>query len=127
MTPELAPRLFAYLGGIVAELGGSAVIINGTSDHVHMLLSLPPALALSDAMRVIKTNSSRWVHETTPARDSGWQTGFGAFSVSLSNAGDVTRYVANQQVHHRRVTFQEEYLAFLKKHGIALDGRSPWD
>ena len=125
---ELRPRLFPYMGGILREVGVTAVAINGPADHVHALLAVPAAVALADAVRVLKTNSSRWVHEQWPQRRAfGWQSGYGAFSVSRSNREEVERYIANQEEHHRHVTFQEEYLAFLKRHGIAYDERYVWE
>jgi putative transposase len=83
ITSELKPDLLAYMGGIVRELEGKAVIINGMEDHMHMLLRLPPALSLSDCMRLVKTYSSRWAHEHGHKR-LAWQTGFSGFSVSTS-------------------------------------------
>ena len=127
ITTDLKPGLHAYMGGIVRRLEGKALAINGTADHIHRLLSLPPTLAVSDALRVIKTNSSRWVHDR---RGNGggfaWQAGYGAFSVSQSNQEDVIRYIARQEEHHHKMTFQEELLAFLKKNGIAYDERYIW-
>ena len=128
LDAELRPRVFAYLGGVVRELGGTALAINGVADHTHALLVLPASLALADAMRVIKTNSSRWIHEQWPQRKSfAWQTGYGAFSVSRSNVEEVVRYIENQEEHHRTVSFQEEFLAFLKRHGVAYDPRYVWE
>jgi REP element-mobilizing transposase RayT len=125
---ELQPRLFPYLGGIVKELGGKALSVGGMSDHVHMLMSLPATVAVADALRVVKTNSSRWVHETWPERRRfAWQTGYGAFTVSNSNQETVEGYIARQEAHHRRKTFQEEFLAFLKKHGLEYDERFIWE
>ena len=125
---ELRPRLHSYIGGIIRELGGSAIAVGGTADHVHVLLRLPPSVSMSDAMRVVKTNSSRWVHETTPNLGSfAWQTGYGAFSVSESNRQAVIDYVGNQEEHHRRTSFQEEYLAFLQRHGVDYDERFVFD
>jgi REP element-mobilizing transposase RayT len=125
---ELRDRLFPYLGGIVRELGGTALTIGGMPDHCHLLLSLPPALALADVVRVVKTNASRWVHESWPERCAfAWQTGYGAFSVSRSNEAAVARYIANQEEHHRRLSFQEEFIALLQKHGISYDPRYLWE
>ena len=124
---ELMANLHLYLGGIVRELGGDAICIKGPSDHVHMLAGLPGSLAVADAMRVVKTNSSRWVHETWASRrDFAWQTGYAAFSVSRSNADEVRRYIDAQEEHHRKTTFEEELVAFLKRHGIEYDERYIW-
>ena len=86
---------------------------------------MPPKLAMADVLRVIKTNSSRWVREEKTRR-FGWQAGYGGFSVSESKAPQVMRYIANQEQHHRKRTFQEEFLAFLKKNNIEYDERYIW-
>ncbi len=128
ISNEIRSDLHAYLGGIVRELGAKPVTINGTADHVHLLLGLPPVLALADALRVIKTNSSRWVHEKWPERRTfAWQAGYSAFSVSESNAARVIQYIGNQAEHHRKRSFQEELKDFLKKHKIEYDERYVWD
>ena len=125
---ELKAPLLAYLGGIVRELYGTALTINGTADQVHLLVRLPPTISLADAMRVLKTNSSRWVHEKWPSHSVfAWQTGYGAFSVSQSNIAGLLRYIAEQEQHHRKVSFQEEFLAYLRRHGIDYDERYIWE
>ncbi|HYR77532.1 MAG TPA: IS200/IS605 family transposase [Pyrinomonadaceae bacterium] len=128
IVSELKPELYAYLGGLTRELKGKAYSINGTSDHVHMLISLPPVVSMSDALRFLKSNSSGWVHDKWPRRRSfAWQLGYGAFSVSKSNAPEVLKYVSNQEAHNRRVTFKEEFVDFLIKHEIEYDERYIWD
>ena len=128
ILPEIRPLLFAYMGGVLAEAGAAPLIINGTSDHAHALFGLPWTLAVADLLRVLKTNSSRWLHEEFPrAGDFAWQSGYGAFSVSQSNRAEVQKYIADQEEHHKHVSFQEEFLAFLKRHGIAYDERYVWD
>jgi REP element-mobilizing transposase RayT len=127
ITTDLRPRLHAYLGGIVRELRGTAAAINGTSDHVHMLVELPAEVALADCMRVVKTNSSRWVHRTSPGRKTfAWQTGYAAFTVSTSNLARVADYIRNQEQHHRKVSFQEEFVAFLRRNGVPFDPAKIW-
>ena len=127
LSLELAARLFPYMGGIVRERKGVPLIVNGPADHVHMLLSVPASESIAELLRVVKTNSSRWVHDQFPAHKRfGWQAGYAAFTVSGSRAADVKRYIAAQQEHHRRVSFQVEFLAFLRKHGIAYDARDLW-
>jgi putative transposase len=118
--------LLAYLGGIVRELGGALRAADARPDHVHLLCSWPPTLATSDALRLVKTNSSRWVHRERRLAGFDWQTGYGAFSVSHSAAPAVAQYIGAQEKHHRRVTFQEEFVTFLKKNGIAYDERYVW-
>src|SRR6266404_5097998 len=110
----LKPDLLAYMGGIVRELQGEEMTANSMPDHIHLLLWLPPTMAVSEALRVVKTNSSRWVHQTHGRhRGFAWQTGYGAFSVSQSNAASVAKYIREQETHHRRISFQEEFITIL--------------
>lgn len=125
INTELKPRLHAYMHGIVKDIGGKALIIGGIADHVHLLINLPTTVTLADALRTIKSNSSKWTHEEGH-KDFAWQSGYGAFSVSRSNVETVYKYIANQEEHHRRMTFQEEYVMFLQKHGIEYDERYLW-
>jgi putative transposase len=121
---EVRQRLFSYMCGIVSEVKGETMIVGGTADHVHLLVRMPPAVSVAEVLRLVKTNSSRWVHETwTARRNFGWQAGYGAFSVSQSNITTVMEYIANQEEHHRRMSFQEELIACLKKQGIEFDER----
>jgi putative transposase len=128
LDAELKPRLFAYMGGIVRELGATALLINGPTDHVHILLLLPAKIGLSEIIGKMKANSSGWVHREFPAkRNFAWQIGCGAFSVSHSQKQSVLDYIANQEEHHRKVSFQEEFVAFLKKHEIEYDEKYLWE
>lgn len=118
ITPDLSARLFPYMFGIVKQFG-VPIIVNGTADHVHLLVSLGPTTSMSELLRVVKTNSSRWVHEQYPERRRfGWESGYGAFSVSGSRAAQVRDYIASQQERHRKVSFQQEFTSLLRKHGI---------
>jgi REP element-mobilizing transposase RayT len=124
LVPEIRTRLFPYMGGIIRDLKSSALIINGVEDHVHILASVASTISISDFMRETKGVSSGWVNETLGmAGRFGWQTGYAAFSVSRSHLEDVRKYIATQAEHHRRMTFQQEYLAFLKRHEIEYDPR----
>jgi putative transposase len=123
---EFRDDLFAYLGGIVREMKGTALIVNGAGDHVHMLLRIRPVHSSAEIARVVKANSSRWVREKW-CPEFAWQTGYGVFSVSESNVAAVTKYIAGQEEHHRKHTFQEEFVAFLKKNHVEYDERYIWD
>ena len=127
LTPDLQRRLFPYLDGIVANCGGRALCTNGPDDHVHMLLSMPTTMAMADLVRTIKANSSKWLHEEAGLSDFAWQTGYGAFSVSPSVAEKVKAYIQTQQDHHRSISFQDELVAFLERHGIEYDRRFIWE
>ena len=125
---ELQQRLFPYMGGIIRELDGKPILINGPADHVHILARLPARTAISDVLRTIKSNSSLWVHEEFHSRSKfGWQTGYGAFNVSPRDLDTVRNYIANQEEHHRKLTFQEEFLKFLKEYEIEYDEKYLWD
>src|SRR5882762_7947483 len=128
ISPELRERLWPFLGGIARTNEMKAIEIGGMPDHVHMLLSLPSTLPLAKALQLIKGGSSKWVHETFPQhRLFGWQVKYGAFSVSVSQLDKTIDYIRNQEWHHRKMTFQEEFLALLKKHRIAYDKRYLWE
>jgi putative transposase len=120
IDPELKPRLLAYMTGIARNSGNKILSINAVEDHLHLLWELLPTWSLSDATRVLKTNSSRWVNENS-LRPFAWQTGYGAFSVSRSNVSAVAEYIETQEAHHRKRTFEDEFLELLVKHGINYD------
>jgi len=126
ILPTFRDDLFAYLGGIIREMNVTALIINGEPDHVHMLIRVRPVHSAAEIVRVVKANSSRWVREKHSAR-FGWQTGYGVFSVSESNVAAVTKYIAGQPEHHKKQSFQEEFVSFLKKNRVEFDERYIWD
>ena len=124
LADDIRDRTFAYIGGIVRELGGTALMINGTADHVHLLVVIPGNVAVAECVRLVKTNSSRWIHEKwRERRGFAWQTGYAAFGVSESSRAPVIRYIQNQPVHHRKMSFEDEFRMFLRKQGIAFDER----
>ena len=121
LTHEYRDRVHAYLGGTVRGLGGVAITVGGTADHVHLLAGLKATHRLSDFMRELKHESSQWIHEELKLSKFAWQEGYGAFSVSRSDIDRVTQYIQNQEEHHRTRSFQEEYLEFLREAGIDFD------
>jgi putative transposase len=127
ISPDLEERLWPYLGGIARDCDMKALIVGGVEDHVHLLLSLPSTITIAKAMQLIKGNSSKWVHDTFPnRREFAWQEGYGAFSIGKSQAEPTTQYIQTQKEHHRKKTFQEEFLAILAKHEIEYDPRFLW-
>jgi len=124
---DIAPRVWEYIGGIARNRKMTAIKIGGIMDHMHVLIMSPPIWSPSQIVQHIKGDSSKWIHEEFPKlRGFAWQDGYGAFSVSASEVGEVKRYIQNQYEHHRTKTFQEEYLDFLKEHGIQYDERYLW-
>lgn len=124
LDSQLRSELFPYMGGVVRNLKGQPLLTNGPRDHVHMLFVQPASLALSDVLEKVKANSSGWVHKRWPQRKNfAWQTGYTAFSVSQSQVEAVRAYIRDQEEHHRKRTFQEELIAFLKQHGMEYDER----
>jgi putative transposase len=118
---EFQPRMWAYAGGICKAENIFVHAIGGMEDHIHLLLQIPPVLSLAKALNVIKANSSQWMSEM--GREFAWQQGYGAFSVSASNIPKVVRYIQNQGSYHKKKTFQQEFIAMLKKHGVPFDPR----
>jgi REP element-mobilizing transposase RayT len=128
IAPAIRDRLWQYLGGIVVGEKGIPIQIGGTEDHVHLLVTLRQEPSLADFLRELKTGSSRWVHDTFPAAtDFAWQNGYGAFTVSHSMLDVVREYVRNQEEHHKTQSYQDEFRALLRKHGIEFDERYLWD
>lgn len=123
ITPEIQPRLYGYIGGIVRNQRGSLLAIGGIPDHLHLLIRTRPDLAVSDLMRELKGDSSEWAHETFPRSAFGWQDGYAAFSVSASAKDRVIEYIENQEEHHRVRPFGEELRALLDAHGVEYDPR----
>ena len=127
IRPEVESELHRYLTGIANNLDSPCFAINGTGDHVHMLVSQSKNLALARLVEEVKKGSSKWIKTKSAAlRSFRWQDGYAAFSVSQSNVASVQRYIAGQKEHHRRKSFQEELIQFLRKHGVEYDERYVW-
>ena len=116
---EFQARLWSYLVGICKKEGIFVHSIGGMADHLHLLVQIPPSLAVAKAVSAIKANSSRWSNEQ--GHKFSWQQGYAAFSVSASIVPTVVRYIQNQELHHRKMSFDIEFLALLKKHGLEYD------
>ena len=119
ISDEVREPLFAYMWGIAKNLNIEMPALGGTSNHIHLLIAVPAKRALSEVIRDLKANSSRWMSENGPA--FSWQQGFGAFSVSPSQVPAVKQYIRSQPEHHKKRTFEEEFLLLLKKSGVDYD------
>jgi REP element-mobilizing transposase RayT len=120
--------MHAYLATILRKYGCETSIVGGVEDHTHSLFALSRTLPISDVVKEVKRTSSGWVKNLSPKLASfHWQSGYAAFSVSQSNLKDVVAYIENQEEHHKRVTFQDEYRAFLRAYGVEYDERYVWD
>ena len=125
---ELREAMNGYLVGALRNLDCSAIAVGAAEDHVHILCHLSRTLSIAGLLEEIKKTSSAWIKTQEPALgEFYWQSGYGAFSVSPSNVEQVEQYIANQEEHHRKVSFQEEFREFLKRHGVMYDERYVWD
>jgi REP element-mobilizing transposase RayT len=122
IRPEFREELYKYITGIISNQRQKLIAINGMSDHVHILIGLRPAMALADLVREIKTSSADFVNQKKWVRGRfSWQEGYGAFSYGHSQLGTIIRYIQNQEQHHRRRTFKDEYLTWLKKFEVTFE------
>lgn len=121
MDAELRPKLWTYVTGICKKLDICVHCIGGKEDHIHVLIQVPPTLTLAKAVATIKANSSRWASKE--GHKFAWQQGYAAFSVSMSVIPVVVRYMRNQEEHHKKMDFEREFVALLKKHGVEFDPR----
>jgi len=127
ISRETLPRICEYIGGIIRGVDGQMLGANGMADHLHVATIGNPNIAVTKLLQLIKGNSSKWIHETIPElRPMYWQEAYGAFSVSPSALPELLAYIAGQEEHHRRHTFQEEFLALLERHGVKYDPRYIW-
>jgi len=127
ITPDRRARLYEYVGGAIRDEGGVSLAIGGIEDHIHLLAKLRPDKALSDLLRSLKANSSGWMHDVFPdARNFRWQSGYGAFTVSASQIPVVSNYIANQERHHKKRSFRDEFIELLRAHKVEFDEKYLW-
>jgi len=126
ITPSHIGELHAYIGGTLNELGCPSVAVGGTSDHVHLLFCMSRTKTVADAVKEIKANTTLWLKQRMGC-NFAWQRGYAIFSVSQSRVDDVRKYIENQEEHHRRRTFQEEYRAFLDSYNVKYEEAYVWD
>ena len=121
IAKSMQPRLWSYMAGIARNHDFLVIANGGMEDHVHLLILLPPILTLTKAINFLKANSSKWMSEH--GARFAWQQGYGAFAVSKSNIAAVVRYIDEQERHHRKMSFEDEFIGLLKKHGMEYDPR----
>jgi REP element-mobilizing transposase RayT len=128
LTKNIRPRVFEYISGIITTLKHKSIIVNGYSDHLHIFLGLNPAVSVSDTVHDIKRGSSLFINENrlVPGHFA-WQNGYGGFTYSKSHVGNVFRYIENQEEHHSRQSFRDEYISYLEKNEIEYDSRFLFD
>lgn len=128
ITPELAKRLYPYLGGIARENKMKLLAVGGVPDHIHLLLSLPSTLSVSKSLQLLKGISSKWIHDSFPEHKSfEWQKGYGAFTIGAKDVEKTRAYIESQAEHHKKQDFKTEFILFLKKNGIEYDDRYIFD
>lgn len=119
IQPSWKEELYRYISGIITAKGHKSIIVNGYTDHVHCFIGLKPSMSIADLVRDIKNNSSKFVNENAWVKGRfQWQEGYGAFSYAHSQIQNVYNYILNQEEHHKKKTFKEEYLDFLEKFEI---------
>jgi putative transposase len=124
----LRQELHRYLGGILKNVDCQPIIVGGVEDHVHLLASLSRTCAAAEMVKEVKRGSSLWAKEREAGmRDFGWQNGYGMFSIGSSQIEDTRRYIAEQEQHHRKLSFQDEFRLLLKRYELAYDERYVWD
>jgi len=122
LTAERIDRICKYTAGIIRNHEGVPLAINGVSDHLHIAASVGAKIALSQFVGTVKSNCSKWIHSTfSEMHDFGWQDGYSAFTVSASVRDSVVSYIRNQETHHRKMSFQDELIQLLDRHGIEYD------
>ncbi len=128
LEPSVRERLYQYMVTVCEELGCPVIKIGGVEDHVHLLIALSRTMTISEFVQKLKAKSSRWVKQFGGNFEKfAWQCGYGAFSVSQSQMPKVVDYIANQEEHHRKQTFQNEFRALLRSHKIKFDEKYVWD
>jgi REP element-mobilizing transposase RayT len=127
LNEPICERLWEYMGGIARGHGFKTIIAGGTDDHAHALVSLPTSLSISRTVQFLKGSSSKWIHETfSGSGNFAWQDGYGAFSIGTTQIKRTMDYIRNQEQHHVRERFEDEFIGLLRHHDIDFDERTIW-
>lgn len=128
ISEEIEQRVWSFLGGIARENGMQPILVGGMPDHIHMAVGAKATMAVSKALQLLKGGSSKWMKDTFPKMSKfAWHDGYGAFSVSKSALTKLTKYIETQRKHHRKITFQEEFITLLQRHEIEYEEQYLWD
>jgi REP element-mobilizing transposase RayT len=128
LTPAIRPSLHAYLAEVARNAGCGCYRVGGVFDHVHLAITLSRTICVATLVETVKTSSSKWIKPQSPSLGGfAWQRGYGVFSVAPSDRDALCSYIDNQEEHHRRQSFQDEYRTFLMKYGVTYDERYVWD
>jgi len=128
LNKDIRKRVFEYMSGIITAMNHKSIIINGVSDHVHILIGLNPSISISDTVHDIKRGSSLFINKEKLCKGKfAWQEGYGGFTYSRSQLENVCNYIQNQERHHEKSTFKEEYVQFLKKYAIDYNEKYLFD
>jgi REP element-mobilizing transposase RayT len=128
LNPDIRPRVFEYMSGILTNMKHKSLIVNGVSNHVHVFYGMNPKLSVSDTVHDLKRSSALFINQNELCRGSfAWQEGYGGFSYSKSQIKDVYNYIRDQEIHHKKKTFRDEYLDLLKKYEIEYDAKYLFD
>ncbi len=126
LTGDIQPPLRQYMSGVLRHRGSRVLTVGGTADHLHMLVGLHQEYDVAAAVRDVKSNSSRWLKESARLSEFGWQDGYGAFTISVGGLERTIAYIGGQEQHHEQVSFEEEFVGFLKRHGVSYDPKYIW-
>lgn len=124
LREQIQQNVFGVIGNLINETGCKTIIVNGVEDHVHCFIGLKPVVSISELMKTVKAKTSKYINDNSlTSRRFEWQEGYGVFSYSHSQVDAVYKYIQNQQEHHKKQTFREEYLEFLKRFNVPYDER----
>jgi len=128
ITPEIKSELHSYIGGCLKSYDSFPYIVGGVEDHIHIACSLPRTITISELVEKLKRSSSHKAKEIAPAgKEFGWQTGYGAFSLGQSQLKHVVNYINSQEEHHKKQSFQDEFIEFLEKYNVQYDSKYIWE